>query len=187
MSAALPLVAVYADESCLGNGKEGANPGGAGVLIEYRHGDGRITRRDLWVSEPGTTNNRMALRSVSETFLALSAKGQRFRVQFTTDSRYIVDGMTGWVFGWARAGWKRKTGPRGMEAQDGPDREPRALARCDPRRFAARRELALGARPRRTSAERVRQPSRHARRGGAVVVGRRRGQRVRDLARRVSR
>lgn len=46
MSAELPLVAVYADESCLGNGKEGANPGGAGVLIEYRHGDGRITRRD---------------------------------------------------------------------------------------------------------------------------------------------
>lgn len=33
MSAAWPLVAVYADESCLGNGKEGANPGGAGVLI----------------------------------------------------------------------------------------------------------------------------------------------------------
>ena len=110
MSATLPLVAVYADESCLGNGKEGANPGGAGVLVEYQHGDGRITRRDLWVSEPATTNNRMALRSVTETFRALSAKDQRFRVQFTTDSRYIVDGMTGWVHGWARAGWKRKTG-----------------------------------------------------------------------------
>lgn len=107
----LPLVAVYADESCLGNGKDGDNPGGAGVLIEYRHGDGRISRRDLWVSDPATTNNRMALRSVIETFTALGAKGQRFRVQFTTDSRYIVDGMTGWVFGWARAGWKRKTGP----------------------------------------------------------------------------
>lgn len=111
MSTAWPLVAVYADESCLGNGKEGANPGGAGVLIEYRHPDGRIARRDLWVSEPGTTNNRMALRSVTETFRALGAKDQRFRVQFTTDSRYIVDGMTQWVHGWARAGWKRKTGP----------------------------------------------------------------------------
>lgn len=111
MSEAPPLVAVYADESCLGNGKEGANPGGAGVLIEYRHGDGRISRRDLWVSEPGTTNNRMALRSVSETFRALGAKDQRFRVQFTTDSRYIVDGMTQWVHDWARRGWKRKAGP----------------------------------------------------------------------------
>lgn len=108
---ALPLVAVYADESCLGNGKEGDNPGGAGVLIEFRHADGRISRRDLWVSEPATTNNRMALRSVIETFDALGAKGQRFRVVFTTDSRYIVDGMTSWVHGWARAGWKRKTGP----------------------------------------------------------------------------
>jgi len=111
VTTALPLIAVYADESCLGNGKEGANPGGAGTLLEYRHGDGRITRRDLWVSEPATTNNRMALRSVIDTFTALGAKGQRFRVVFTTDSKYIVDGMTSWVHGWARAGWKRKTGP----------------------------------------------------------------------------
>ncbi len=105
-----PLVAIYADESCLGNGQAGDNPGGAGVLIEFQHPDGRITRRDLWVSEPATTNNRMALRSVSEAFAALGAKGQRFRTVFTTDSRYVVDGMTSWVHGWARAGWKRKTG-----------------------------------------------------------------------------
>jgi ribonuclease HI len=111
VSAALPLVAVFADESCLGNGKEGANPGGAGAVIEFRHTDGRISRRDLWISEPATTNNRMALRSVIETFRALGAKDGRFRAVFTTDSRYIVDGMTQWVFGWARAGWKRKTGP----------------------------------------------------------------------------
>lgn len=110
MSDVLPLVGVHGDESCLGNGKEGANPGGAGVLVEYQHGDGRISRRDIWVSEPSTTNNRMALRSVIDTFRALGAKEQRFRVQFTTDSRYIVDGMTSWVHGWARAGWKRKTG-----------------------------------------------------------------------------
>ncbi len=42
---------------------------------------------------------------------AVGAKGGRFRVSFTTDSRYIVDGMTNWVHGWARNGWKRKTGP----------------------------------------------------------------------------
>ena len=110
MSAALPLVAVYADESCLGNGREGDNPGGAGVLLEYRAAKRGLIRRDLWVSEPATTNNRMALRSVIETFRALDAKGRRFRVVFTTDSRYIVDGMTDWVHGWARKGWKRKTG-----------------------------------------------------------------------------
>ena len=110
MTARLPLVAVYADESCLGNGREGANPGGAGVLVEFQHADGRLTRRDLWISEPATTNNRMALRSVIEAFTALGAKDGRFSVLFTTDSRYLVDGLGNWVFGWARNGWKRKTG-----------------------------------------------------------------------------
>lgn len=110
MNAPSPLVSIYADESCIGNGKEGDNPGGAGVLIEFQHADGRLSRRDLWVSEPATTNNRMALRSVSEAFSALGAKDGRFRVVFTTDSRYVTDGMTQWVHGWARAGWKRKTG-----------------------------------------------------------------------------
>lgn len=111
MSARFPLVAVYADESCLGNGKEGDNPGGAGILVEYRHADGRITRRDLWISERATTNNRMALRSVTEAFDGLGTKDGKFSVHFTTDSRYIVDGLSSWVFGWARNGWKRKTGP----------------------------------------------------------------------------
>lgn len=106
-----PLVAIYADESCLGNGREGANPGGAGVLVEYARPDGVIVRRDVWISEPATTNNRMALRSVIEAFRAIAHKGTTFRVVFTTDSRYIVDGMTKWVHDWARRDWKRKAGP----------------------------------------------------------------------------
>ena len=105
-----PLVAVYADESCLGNGREGANPGGAGVLIEYLRADGGLVRRDIWVSEKSTTNNRMALRSAIEAFRALSAKGRSCRVVFTSDSRYLVDGMTSWVHGWARRGWRRAGG-----------------------------------------------------------------------------
>jgi ribonuclease HI len=107
-----PLVAIYADESCLGNGREGQNPGGAGVLLEFRQKDTEpLIRRDLWVSERATTNNRMALRSVIESMAALGRKGRRFRVLFTTDSRYIVDGMTQWVHDWARRGWTRKSGP----------------------------------------------------------------------------
>ncbi len=106
-----PLVAIYADESCLGNGREGENPGGAGILVEYARASGTIVRRDAWVSEPATTNNRMALRSVIEAFRAIAHKGTFFRVVFTTDSRYIVDGMTQWVHDWARRGWKRKAGP----------------------------------------------------------------------------
>ena len=100
-----PLVAVYADESCLGNGREGSNPGGAGALVEYmRPESGALVRRDVWVSEPATTNNRI------ETFRLLSKKGQRFSVVFTSDSRYLIDGMQSWVRDWARRGWKRKSG-----------------------------------------------------------------------------
>jgi len=105
------IIAIYADESCLGNGREGSNPGGAGGLIELadaRTGD--VVRRDYWLSEPATTNNRMALRSAIEGLRLVSAKGNRFRVLFTSDSRYLVDGMTSWVFDWMRRGWRRKTG-----------------------------------------------------------------------------
>lgn len=109
-----PLVAIYADESCLGNGREGSNPGGAAGVIEYGHpGSDKITRRDYWVSEPATTNNRMALRSVIEAFRGISRKGggRRFRVAFTSDSQYLVKGMSDWVFGWMARGWRKKDGP----------------------------------------------------------------------------
>src|SRR5579875_4118222 len=92
------LVAVYADESCLGNGREGENPGGAGGVVEWvSPRSGELRRWDFWVSERATTNNRMALRSVIEAFRGISAKGVRFRVTFTSDSQYLVKGMSEWV------------------------------------------------------------------------------------------
>lgn len=109
--AELPLVAIYADESCLGNGREGENPGGAGGLVEIvGQRSGELRRRDYWLSEPATTNNRMALRSAITGLRLIAARGQRFRVGFTSDSRYLVDGMTHWVHDWIRRGWRRKTG-----------------------------------------------------------------------------
>ncbi|HVX38863.1 MAG TPA: ribonuclease H [Gemmatimonadaceae bacterium] len=108
----LPLLAIYADESCLGNGREGSNPGGAAGVIEYVHpGSGNLTRWDYWISEPATTNNRMALRSAIEAFRGISRKGVKFRVVFTSDSQYLVKGMSEWVFGWMSRGWKKKDGP----------------------------------------------------------------------------
>lgn len=103
-------VAVYADESCLGNGRDGQNPGGAAGLIEYRSGLDRVTRLDYWISEPATTNNRMALRSAIEALEILSRKGNRLRVQFTSDSQYLVKGMREWIRGWKARGWRRKEG-----------------------------------------------------------------------------
>jgi ribonuclease HI len=108
----LPLVAIYADESCLGNGREGANPGGAAGVIEHVNpATERLTRWDYWIAEPATTNNRMALRSAIEAFRVISRRGGRFRVLFTSDSQYLVKGMTEWVYGWASRGWRRKEGP----------------------------------------------------------------------------
>lgn len=110
MSARFPLVAVYADESCLGNGKKGETPGGAGGLVEFQLKSGELVCRDFWISEPDTTNNRMALQSVIQAFTHLSAKGEKLSVVFTTDSRYLVDGMTQWVHGWARKQWRKADG-----------------------------------------------------------------------------
>ncbi|MDP9348780.1 MAG: ribonuclease HI [Gemmatimonadota bacterium] len=103
-----PLVFVYADESCLGNQFKGrARPGGAAGLVEFFHPEKGWIRRDFWTSEPDTTNNRMAIRSA---VLPLAALKQPSRVVFTSDSRYLVDGMTQWVHGWAARGWVRKGG-----------------------------------------------------------------------------
>lgn len=111
MSAAGPIVAVYADESCLGNGQDGDNPGGAGGLIELRHPrSGALVRLDFWISDPATTNNRMAIRSALEALTIFSAKGERASVVFTSDSQYLVKGMREWVPGWIRRGWRRKGG-----------------------------------------------------------------------------
>ncbi|HTE44376.1 MAG TPA: ribonuclease H [Gemmatimonadaceae bacterium] len=106
-----PMLAIYADESCLGNGREGNNPGGAAGVIEYVHPEtGNLARWDYWISEPSTTNNRMALRSAIEAFRGISKKGVRFRVTFTSDSQYLVKGMKEWVFGWMSRGWRKKDG-----------------------------------------------------------------------------
>lgn len=103
-----PLIHIYADESCLGNQFKGkARPGGAAGLVELFHAERGWVRRDFWLAEPDTTNNRMAIRSA---ILPLGALKAPSRVVFTTDSRYLVDAMTQWVHGWAARGWTRKTG-----------------------------------------------------------------------------
>lgn len=104
---ALPNVRIHADESCLGNQfKERANPGGAAGLVEHWTGE-EWKRRDYWISEPDTTNNRMALRSAIE---GLGLLRRASRVRFVSDSQYLVKGMTEWVQGWKRRNWRRKGG-----------------------------------------------------------------------------
>jgi ribonuclease HI len=100
---------VHADESCLGNEREGDAPGGAASLIEVRLGSA-IVRRDVFISSPATTNNRMALNGAIATLALLSAKDIRLRVVFVSDSEYLTKGMTEWLPDWQARGWRRKRG-----------------------------------------------------------------------------
>jgi ribonuclease HI len=120
-------VLIHADEACLGNGQERATPGGCGGLVEIRsgaHADARtrgrtgaqeelfggIERFDYFLSEPDTTNNRMALRSAIAALDLLGPRGGPLEITFATDSNYVVLGMTKWVPAWRARGWRRKGG-----------------------------------------------------------------------------
>jgi ribonuclease HI len=104
----LPTAVLHLDESCLGNGREGATPGGAGGLIEIRAGG--IQRRDFYIHAPDTTNNRMALAGAIAALQLLAGKGRRLRVLLVSDSEYLIKGMREWVPGWMARGWTRKGG-----------------------------------------------------------------------------
>lgn len=106
----MPIALLHLDESCLGNGREGENPGGTGGLIEVRGRRG-IERRDFFLSEPATTNNRMALRGAAEALRILGGKGARLQAILVSDSQYLVRGIVEWVPGWIARGWRRRTGP----------------------------------------------------------------------------
>jgi ribonuclease HI len=105
-----PIAVVHLDESCLGNGREGENPGGGAGLVEARTGRGRIERRDFYISSPATTNNRMALSGAIAALQLLFRKGKRMRVLLVSDSEYLVKGMREWAPGWVGRGWRRKGG-----------------------------------------------------------------------------
>ena len=104
------IALVHLDESCLGNGREGENPGGYGGLIEARTRPG-IQRRDFYGHAPATTNNRMALTGAITALKILAAKDVRMRVLIVSDSEYLVKGMRLWAPRWEARGWKRPGGP----------------------------------------------------------------------------
>jgi len=95
MSAAeLTHVEIATDGACKGN----PGPGGWGALI--RSG---ATEKELSGAENPSTNNRMELMAAIE---ALNALKRPCRVTLSTDSRYVMDGLTKWIKGWQRNGWK---------------------------------------------------------------------------------
>jgi len=104
----METVFVHADESCLGNQfQDRETPGGAGGLVEIWRGHS-WERRDYWLSEPDTTNNRMAIRSAIEVLRSLT---RPCAVRFVSDSQYLVKGINEWLASWKARGWTRKAGP----------------------------------------------------------------------------
>jgi ribonuclease HI len=104
-----PATVVHLDESCLGNGREGSSPGGAGGLIEVRLARG-IERREFYLASPDTTNNKMALAGAIAVLQLLAGKGRRLSVLLVSDSEYLVRCAREWMPAWAARGWSRTGG-----------------------------------------------------------------------------
>ena len=87
-------VDAFTDGACSGN----PGPGGWGVLLRW----GLVTR-ELSGAEPMTTNNRMELTAA---IMALEALRRPVPIRIHTDSQYLKDGITRWIAGWKRNGWR---------------------------------------------------------------------------------
>ncbi|HEU4499903.1 MAG TPA: ribonuclease HI [Sphingomicrobium sp.] len=90
----LPQVEIFTDGACKGN----PGPGGWGAILRSNGKE-----RELSGGEAQTTNNRMELMAAIE---ALNALKRPCHVQLWTDSNYVRDGITKWIHGWRRNGWK---------------------------------------------------------------------------------
>ncbi len=92
-------IVAYTDGACSGN----PGPGGWGVVLQARAGEAVVKERELKGGEPATTNNRMELMAA---IAALEALERPAAVTVVTDSRYVHDGITSWIEGWKKNGWR---------------------------------------------------------------------------------
>ncbi len=89
----------HTDGACSGN----PGPGGWGVLLEARNGGKVVKTRELSGGEAETTNNRMELMAA---IMALETLERPASITIVTDSAYVKNGVTAWIHGWKRNGWK---------------------------------------------------------------------------------
>ena len=94
----MKVVTIYTDGACKGN----PGAGGWGAILKY--GD---AEKELWGGEPETTNNRMELMAA---IAALECLKRGSDVVLYTDSQYLRQGITEWIFGWKKKNWRSSTG-----------------------------------------------------------------------------
>jgi ribonuclease HI len=99
----LPELFAYTDGACSGN----PGPGGWGALLIARDGDTVLRERELSGGEGLTTNNRMELMAAIQ---ALEALERPATIIVVTDSAYVKNGVTAWIHGWKRNGWRTADG-----------------------------------------------------------------------------
>ena len=87
-------VEIYSDGACLGN----PGPGGWGAILMAKD-----KKKEISGSESDTTNNRMELTAVIEALKTLKKPAQ---VKLYTDSKYVIDGITKWIFSWKKTQWR---------------------------------------------------------------------------------
>lgn len=95
----MPELKAFTDGACSGN----PGPGGWGVLMRATDGETVLKERELSGGDPATTNNRMELMAA---IMALETLERAAAITVVTDSAYVKNGVTGWIFGWKRNGWK---------------------------------------------------------------------------------
>jgi ribonuclease HI len=98
----MPDLFAYTDGACSGN----PGPGGWGALLQARTGETVVKERALSGGARDTTNNRMELLAAIS---ALEALERPSAITIVTDSAYVKNGVTGWIHGWKRNGWKTST------------------------------------------------------------------------------
>ncbi|WP_333683843.1 ribonuclease HI [Pontibaca methylaminivorans] len=96
---AAPRILAYTDGACSGN----PGPGGWGALLCAMRGEDTLRRRELKGGEAETTNNRMELMAA---IMALETLTRPSAITIVTDSQYVKNGVTSWIHGWKRNGWK---------------------------------------------------------------------------------
>lgn len=92
-------IIIYCDGGCRGNQKD-SNVGGWGVCLEYKG-----HTKELWGGEKNTTNNRMELTGAIRALQAL--KKTNIPVKIHCDSAYVINGITSWIKGWKKKGWRK--------------------------------------------------------------------------------